>query len=202
MQLSRRRKLLLALAGVVVFVALLIVAERLRGKWALAVCRQRLLDRGEKLNVAELLPPLPAAEDNGAWALEQSAMQLQAALVGTGRTDTPAEIMRLIRPGVARLNTQETDWPQRFRLRGGWTMESNATNATEQFVLRRLAEIRAALEKPALEFGFPLGELPPGYVNSKLGTHNFACQWLSAVAVADLHTGQLDSALSNLIADA
>lgn len=104
--LIRRRKRWLVLAGIVAVVLVPVLVERYRGLIALRRWQRQALAAGEKLTLAELVPPLAP----GSAARTASPFELQARLVAfTARLDLP-EPMRCVQPGKARVVWQQREW--------------------------------------------------------------------------------------------
>jgi hypothetical protein len=76
------------------------VCSHHRAKWRLESYKQQLLAQGEKLAIAELIPPMPPSELNGAVAF------LKPRALNTLNYVTP---MKMVAPGKARVGWRETD---------------------------------------------------------------------------------------------
>ncbi|MDB6024647.1 MAG: hypothetical protein JWM68_870, partial [Verrucomicrobiales bacterium] len=81
-------------------IVLLLFGVRYRAMWRLAGYKKQLVAQGEKLTIAELIPPLPKAS-NGGPAVVSAVNFLPRSL-------PEPQGMRLISPGVARVAWRET----------------------------------------------------------------------------------------------
>lgn len=162
-------------------------AAHYRLKKAVARYARELEAQGEKLNVPELAPPLPPLDQNGAPEL----LAALARLPSPNFTNQPA-MMQWVSPGRARVAWREEPLPndETTNVWPGLRAEVERHRAT-------LAQIRAALSKPALVMDLDYSE---GFnlILPHLPQLKYATLWLTWGAMLDLHEGRTADALQNL----
>jgi hypothetical protein len=151
--------------------------------------RAELRQRGEKITIAEVIPPAPTNGPNGAMAFLAGAgrLQLEPSLI------SDVGSMRGVPPGRARVAWQQ---PVLVHKKTNlWPCLASAL-ASNQVAL---AEVRSALSNPVMHFSVNYHE---GFkaIMKHLAPAKNAVQSLSAATIYDLHEGQLANAHENLMA--
>ncbi len=187
--LKKPVKLGLWLLGFAVLGLLAVWLSHERAKARLAAYKAQLAAKGEKLAVADHVQKLPPAISNAAPDFIAAANRL---------TDLKSEFqpqrMHLVVPGRARVTWQQAELPT-DKEADLWPIV--AAHVEGNRVL--LAEMAVALERPEMVFaldyskGFSL--LLPHLQKFRLAASTFAY-----AVVVDLHTGQTNSAFTNLLA--
>ena len=184
--MKRGWKILLGLAAALGLLVALLAFSHYRAKWAVEAYRKYLRAQGEKLGLAELIPPFVPAESNGAPALLAARSRLSWNIQGY------AAAMTTLGPGHALVVWALPILPNQ--------QSSNAWPALDSTIISNrpaLADVRAALARPAVQFqldyhqGF--GMLLPDL--SSIGT---VANSLSTAVMVDLHAGRVDDALADL----
>ena len=103
-----RRVCLWIFAALLVLFAIFVTVEHFRGKWELAARLKELQARGEKLTVAELVPPRPSAEQNAAVELVRLMDELGS--LDASLCDLPPSL-RFTSPGKAVVCSRRNEWP-------------------------------------------------------------------------------------------
>jgi len=186
--MRRQWKILMAVAGFLVLISgSLVVTQRIEPGNELGAYKMRLRARGEKLDLAEVLPSPVAPEDNAAGAVEQAF-----ALFGSGTEEVP-DAMTMVAPG---------------RARAGWSQPEvrgyNFTNTWEEFATRVEADrpaielLQQVLARPRLAFGLDYKKgaqlrLP------HLVLLKHAAQKLTAAAIMELHNREDGAAATNIL---
>jgi hypothetical protein len=151
--------------------------------------RKRLQARGEKLLIAEVIPPAVPAEQNSAVPFEQ-ALALLSTNPAVLHTRPPAT-RQMVAPGRAMVG-----WRQPYvRSDTG----SNSWEQTESVLSRSLEALellRQMVHRPVLDFQSDdrPGTAPP---LSHLEALKATAQFLSIAVVCDLHRSDTDSAVTN-----
>lgn len=187
--MKKSAKLGLWLLGFVVLGLLGLWLSHERAKARLEAYKQQLIAKGEKLAIADHVPKLPPALANAAPDFIAAASRL---------TDLKPEFqpqrMRLVAPGRARVTWQQAELPT-DKEPDLWPIV--AAHVEGNRVL--LAEMAIALERPEMVFdldyskGFSL--MLPHLQKFRLAASTFA-----GAVVVDLHSGQTNSAFTNLLA--
>jgi len=184
----KRRTLIsvLALAGLALMLAAL---HNVRAKQALRAFKAGLIARGEKLTVAEMIPPAQLEAQRAASDLMQAAWQLRA---GLGVPNNLPRVMAPVVPGKASVSWKQSG------LRDAQKTNTWAELAEDlKLNAAALEQIREALRSPQLDmnlnykmgFNLPLGSLV---------RYKSVAQWLSASTLNELHAGRLNEAAANL----
>jgi tetratricopeptide (TPR) repeat protein len=184
----RRRKKWLVFAGIVAMVLLTVLAERYRGLIALRRWQRQIRAAGERLTLAELVPPLPT----GGAARVVSPFELQARFASfAGQPDYPGAMM-YAQPGKARVVWKQNEYLEKI------------TNSWESLE-RSLAPLRGQVEQLREDLSqwrvFVLLHYEDGFdmLLPHLGAVKGAAQTLSALVELDLHQGRLEAAHANLL---
>lgn len=188
----RWRWRLLWLLPLIVFAVL--IAERWRGKHALASWSQNASKQGESLRFESLWPAPSAANREFSNQFARVGGELPSRL-----KEYSGQLSGIIRasPGTARRGSQEPQPPIR---RGG-----NRTNTWEDLESliddseSGLESLRELLKTPARSMGYEVNQLmeTPGLVPNFVHVR-FAAQALHAATLTELHRGDLEGALKNL----
>jgi hypothetical protein len=182
-----RRKTIWICAGLGVLLIGFLVSTHYRAKWRMENYKQQLIAQGEKLKVAELIRPMPPAEQNAAFAFTISR--------GLNTPDyvTP---MRMVAPGKARVGWREIEPFESIEAKTNVWLSFRPTFEANK---ESRKEMREALELPHFHYdldyqnGFAL--LLPHLAGLKA-----ASQHLSAAVVWQLHEGDAEGAFADLIA--
>jgi hypothetical protein len=185
--MNRRWKLFVALAAFVLLAAgSAVVSLRLEPGNELEAYKKLLRDRGEKLDLAELLPPPAPSAENGAGAF-QSAVSL------FGTVPDNYSAMRLVGPGRAAVCWQQPD-----------VRQGDFTNSWEQYRAYLEADrpavdlLHQILDRPKLDFDldYSLGARMP---LQHLAPMKRAAQKLVAATQLELHDGNPGAAETNIL---
>src|ERR1043166_3932837 len=183
-----RTKVLLTLAAVILAVGWPLAAHY-RAKRKIQDYRRQLQARGERLTVAELIPPFAPEAANSVPALIAAASPL-----GYGVLTNFPPAMKYIAPGRALVAWKHDILP---------TADStNIWPALAAEVARSedlLSTVRSALEKPSLAFDLDY-RAGIHLALSHLPQVKQVAQWLGAAAILDLHEGRMNDAGQNLLA--
>ncbi len=191
MKLSGRQIILLTLLGMLVVGGLGLAIYHWRAKTAVANYRKQLIAAGEKLTIKELIPPIPAKEEDGA-ELFHKAMALMNTPSKDMLSTNPPSSMRAIAPGKAAVSWQQPDI-RNGEATNSWDDVADAVAETSVALslLDQLAEKKTLDFKPNYNLGF-LG-LPP-----MLAPQKQAAQSLSVAIIFALHEGDSESATTHL----
>ncbi len=180
-------KIALLVALPAAFIGLLLMVPHYRARHAVDRYRRSLEAQGEKLRVGDWVPPIPPLASNAAPELIEVARQMSA--INSQLLPAP---MRCTGPGRARvvwkqpvLSTREATnlWPE--------------LEAAVELARPRLAAVRAALEKPALQFDVNYEQLQ-GLQLQHLSDLRSAGWTLEGSALCQLHQGNVEEAWANL----
>ena len=180
-----RRKVLLSVVGLILLFAAVLVATHYRAKWALETYRKQLIGQGEKLSIAQLVPPAPTNGLNGALAL-------MAVRLNSLNDDLYPSLMKMLSPGRARVAWAQAAEPSEKSTNIWPGLRTQIENNSEA-----LAEIRQILSQGELHFdlnyqqGFNL-------VFPHLMQLKSISQWLRVASVMELHEGNASAAFDNL----
>lgn len=178
-------KVLIAAAIVAGLLFILIEVPHYRAKVAVRSYREQLKAQGEKMTIAELIPPLSAEEVN-------NGRELLAALGRVGYPTNPPPCMRWVAPGHALVGSLEAILPTEYTS-NCWPELGETVKANQEAT----AAIRAALEKPALGFlvNYQQGFSAP---LPHLTTMKKGSLWLSCATLVALHENDTTAAWENL----
>lgn len=182
------------LAAVALILAVCIgipVYAHYRLRHRVAKYRAELRQRGEKMTIAEAVPPAPTNGPNGATEFMTAEAQLREESTAFFISDIAA--MRWAAPGRARVAWQQAAlMSNRTNL---WPLAARAL-ASNQVAL---AELRAALSNPVVRFSvdYEAGIHTP---LPHLSQAKRAVHWLAAATLFELHEGRLETAHGNLMA--
>ena len=174
-------KILIAAAGVILVAAVLLAIPHYRAKAAVQAYREQLKRRGEKLEIAELTPSLPADETG-------KGHEMMTATGFLAYFNDPPPTMRWLAPGQVLLDLRETNLATE--------LTTNCWPAFAETIREHhetLEQMAAALQGPGLGFslnyeqgfGVPLSYLMP---LKKGGI------WLWGAAIVALHEGDTTNA--------
>lgn len=185
--MSRRRKVLLIWAALVIVLALLPVIAHYRAKAAAEKFKAQLRAQGEKLSIGELVSLLPVGTPNGARDFLDALSRLTSF-----DYELQPGVMRMVQPGRARIAWQQPTLPT-DKSEDIWP----ALRAHLETNRAALADLRAAVDQPVLQFqvNYHLGisaQLP------HLGQTKSASQRLSAAAIMAMRDQRTDEAFANL----
>ena len=191
MKLSGRKIILLTLLGAMVVGGLGMAIYHWRAKRAVANYRKQLIAAGEKLTIKELIPPVPAKEDDGAELFHQVNAKLSYYTQDILSTNPP-QSMKFIAPGKAMVGWQQPDI-QGDKGTNSWDDLAVTLDgiANELEILDQLAGKRTMDFKLNYQQGFRL--LLP-----MLSPIKGASQKLGAAALLNLHDGVETSAARHL----
>jgi hypothetical protein len=185
--MKRRWKILLAAAGLLLLLtASILVTLHVQPDNDLEAYQKLLLARGEKLELAEVLPPPARAEENSADAARDAA-----AMFGSAADNYNA--MRMVAPGKAAVCWQQAD------VRGpDFTNSWDTYRANIEADRPAVELLHQVLDRPKLDFqlDYSLGARMP---MTHLATNKRAAQKLAAAAMLDLHDGDPGAAATNLL---
>jgi hypothetical protein len=178
----------------VLFVILGIALVVLHFYWQLSVenYQKQLQARGEKLQVAELMPPTVAPPDNSASNFLQAAALLST---NSGILQTnPPPAMRMVTPGKAMVGwAQPAVCDETERSTNTWN-EIGSALADDAQAIQLFLQIT---NRPVFDFGLAY-DLGTDISNTHLVPLKKAAQRLSAEALSDLHREDVISASADL----
>jgi len=186
MMRHRRVPLILILAVLTGLIAWPIVSHY-RLKRAVARYADELTAQGEKLTVPELAPPLPLESDNAADAVFSIARRL-----GTFNLSNLPPIMSRVVPGRALVGWREPVLPNET-VTNVWPGLRAEVGAR----LELLAEVHAALQKPALVVPLDYSQVFQTPLVHLMTLRKLAL-WLMAAAILELHEGRTSEAVEHL----
>lgn len=186
----RRRRRLLFVAILLGLPLLYLLEERLRGEWLLAACKEDLADRGEKLTVAELTPPLP--EGTNVRVLTVAQVRTMVDVPKTSLTGFPSPLRE---PPAGTLPVYSRG--DRWKASDGavYTWDDYLDRAA--FIRAKLPELRRQLTKGVVHIRWDYTAADRGGLWAR--SASFALQ---QAALHALHAGDLREALDNLHASA
>lgn len=188
---ASRKKLLLALAAFVLFIAGFFSFEHFRGAWGLKRWKAQMAKKGEVLDIDRLAPMSVPMEQNGLGQLVFLSSQLGGL---PNHLQPPA--VRIVSPGKALVLPQLIEWPGpsgRRQTNVTWVHVATQLASNQTKLDAAIETIRGGVYHPNLYYrrGFSL-PLP------HLARFKGIAQWLSAFALHDLHQNQPDAAWEKL----
>ncbi len=190
MKFSAKRVGVLGIAAVVLAFGLWMGGSCLSSKHAVARYKEKLRAAGEKLTIAELVPPPMPPESNSAGVLLRAA-RLNNASTCVDTNQPPS--MRMVAPGKAMIGWQQPDILDFHWATNSWE-EAEAALAQYADALEGFHQI---IEQPNLDFGLAYQQgltllLP------HLSPLKAAAQRLSASALIHLHRGDVTAAVTDI----
>jgi hypothetical protein len=190
--MKTRWKILIAVAVfLAVFTGIWLVTMHVQPENEVEAYKKTLREKGEKLEISEVLPPPVPAESNGV-AVVQSAFALFSPLSDEW-TNLPSA-MRMVAPGKAMIGWAQPD-VRGYDFTNSWENIMAAAEAN-----RPATEmLRQAMDYPAIDFQLDYNK---GFemLLPHLAPLKRSAQRLSAAAMCDLHNGDTASATTNLCA--
>ena len=172
-----------------------LIIERLSGKAALAKYERELRSKGEKMTIAELVPPVPEGENSAADVIRLcGTLQEGKALPSQG---APPQ-MRLVAAGKAMRGASRNSWLSDSDKHGVLTNYWDEVVTDIELNRQTLQELRSALRKPVLykrlnyEAGFEHLDM------NHLMVLKRGAQWVVAAGVNHLNLGENASALEDI----
>ena len=176
---------------VVVFTGIWLMTMNIQPENGVEAYKKSLRERGEKLEISEVLPPVVAPESNGVELVEAAFKLLPPA---DDWSNQPAA-MQIILPGKALIGWQQPDLRE-FGYMGYTNSWANAM-ADAESNLPTIELLQQAANYPVIDFqldyqkGFGVGF-------THLMPMRKSAQRLSAALMCDLHAGDAASATTNL----
>jgi hypothetical protein len=171
-------------AAVMILLVVCVAVEHVRGRWALGRRLKDLEAHAEKLSVVAVEPKHPSADLNCFADLVKLTNRLSTVVTNID----PPPSLRFVAPSRAIVAWRLNEWRVERKTTGDWTGIA--------FTLVRerdlLAQLRAAVQKTAYDSGF---DYRKGFVDFQIGqlaTIKYAANLLSASALYNLHTNQID----------
>ena len=164
-----------------------LVIERYRAKAALVRYEQDLIAKGEKLDFAELVSPIPEGE-NGSFEFQQLCKSFQD---GSTLLLNAPPAMRHVAPGKSLVIATQPGW-----FAGKETVRWEDAHDDLQRNANTLAEIRKISRSAVLHSAIEYRG-----INTRLGnrtSYRAAAQWLSASALYNLHVGDIKAATDDV----
>ena len=189
--MSRRWKIFIVLALVLLgFIGIMMVTTHYQPQSEVEAYKQALLAKGEKLEIAEVVPPSVPPEKNGADVVRAAF----ALLVSNGDdyTNLPA-MMKMVAPGKAMIGWAQPDVRSYFTNTWENVMAAAAANRPATELLRQ------AMDYPVIDFQLDYNAWPEVPVQH-LASLKRCAQKLSAAAMCNLRAGDTASATTNLCA--
>jgi hypothetical protein len=190
MKLGGKRIGLLAIAVAVLALVAWVGGSYLSSKGAVTRYKEQLRAAGEKLTIAELVPPPVPPESNSAGIFFQ-AVPLNNAV--TCLTTNQPLVMLAIAPGKAMIGWQQPDIRDNWAGTNSWE-EADAALAQYADALDLLHQI---IEHPTLDFGLAYQQWP-NLMWTHLSPLKSAAQRLSAAAIVHLHDGDTAAAATDI----
>jgi len=190
-----RWKILIAVGiFLAVFTAIWIMTMHVRPEKELGAYKKILRDKGEKLEISEVLPPSVPPESNGV-ELVQSAFTLLDSSSSGGDWRNQPFMMQMVAPGKALIGWQQPD-VRGFDFTNSW---DNVTAAAEASRSAREMLMQAAAY-PAIDFQLDYDKWPDSseMLMKYLSPLKRSAQSLAAAAMCDLHNGDSASATTNI----
>ena len=183
------RKTFLRLVLLVVLLGIVAAAMHFYWKRTAEDYRKGLQTRGEKLLIAEVIPPLVTAEQNSAVPLQQ-AVALLSTNPAVLPTRPPAS-RHMVAPGRAMVG-----WKQPYvRSETGsnsWELAETAMSRCQE----TLELLRQVVDRPVLDFQLEY-QAGTALLLPHLEALKKTAQLLSAAVICDLHRGETGSAVTN-----
>jgi hypothetical protein len=189
-QRKPRRIWLKIVAGLVVFALLFtgwLLIERYRAKSALAKYEQQLRRQGEKLTIAELIPPAIEGENNALEVIRLCGSFQPGHVV----VFNPPPSLRIIAPGGALVITKEPAWTYNSA-RYTWDDLAAELKLNEN----TLHDLRLTLKRPVRGMELDYHAVPLKFPH--LSSGKTGAQWLSASAAYHLHIANHEAALQDI----
>ncbi len=188
-----RKRLAYLAAGLASLLVLALLAERIRGKWALNTRLKALALNGEALSLAKLKPKRPASEQNLFAALLALTNRLEGIV---SNLDIAPPSLRLTSPGRAVVAARLEEWSNDGKTTNDWQELGRRLDQARDTVTR----LESAAQKPAYDSGI---DYEKGFVDFQLkpiGEVKWACQLLSGSVLYALKQGNLSAAQEDLTA--
>jgi hypothetical protein len=182
--------LLLVGISLLAFIGIWMMTMRIRPENGVEAYKKLLRAKGEKLEIAEVLPPPVPPESNGVEVVESA---FAALLTLDDWTNLPTT-MQMVAPGRAMIGWQQPD----VRANDFTNSWANVITAAEASRPARELLIQAAAY-PALDFHLDYQKGPEMSLRHLMPLKRSA-QKLAAAAVCDLHNGDAASATTNVCA--
>ncbi len=187
--MQRRWKILLAAIGLLVLIAAgFWLGGHVQPASELAAYRQFLRTKGEKLELAEVLPPPVPAESNSVVAVEEAF-----GLYGSSIDNLPYA-MQMVAPGKALIGWAQPD-----------ARNSDFTNSWDEFAAEIEADrpaielLHQVLERPKLDFYLDYKKNAAMLLLPHLAPLKHSAQKLEAATALDLHDGNTGAAATNIL---
>ncbi|NBV22386.1 MAG: hypothetical protein EBS05_10785 [Proteobacteria bacterium] len=162
--------------------------ENERAKARLAAYKAQLITKGEKLAIADHVPKLPPALSNAAPDFIAAANRLTEL-----KPEFQPQWMRIVAPGRARVTWQQSELPT-DKDPDLWPIVTAHVEENRD----RLAEMATALERPEMVFDLEYSK-GTQLMLPHLSKARKAAVSLANAASVDLHAGQVNSGLMNLL---
>lgn len=186
--MKARWKILIA-AGIflVLVVASLMTTAHYQPESEVEAYKKLLRDKGEKLEISEVLPPMVPAESNSVSAVEDAFR-----MIGSGSANIP-DTMKMVAPGKAMIGWRQPE-VRGYGFTNSWddfSAEITADHPTVEL-------LHQVLERPKLDFqlDYKKGASIP---LTHLASLKRSTLKLNAAAVYDLHNGDTGAAMTNIL---
>ena len=179
-------------AGLALLWVLVVLAERIRGEWALRVRLKALAVKGEALSLAELKPKRPAPDQNVFTELLRLTNRLA---VTVSNLDIAPPSLRLTSPGRAAVVAKLDEWSHDGRRTNDWQEFGLGLEHARDI----LAALESAAQKPAWDGGI---DYEKGFVDFQLtpiAEVKRSCQLWSWSVLYALKQGNLGAAHKDLM---
>jgi hypothetical protein len=172
---------------IVLMAASLSVTMHVQPESELEAYKKILRDKGEKLELSEVIPPPPAPEDNARNAVEDAFR-----MIGSNNQNVPNG-MRMVAPGRAMVGWSQPDvWNSDFT--NSWD-DFGAEVGTNGPAIELLHQI---LVQPKLDFQLDYSK-GARMLLPHLAPMKHSAQMLDAAAIYELHNGDSGAATTNII---
>jgi len=186
---KRRWKILIA-GGIflVLMAASLTISMRVQPAREIDAYKKFLRDKGEKLELSEVLPPAAASDENSA-----DSVQAAFSLMGSGINNIP-DHMKMVAPGKALVGARQPD-ARGFDFTNSWEQFA----ATEEANRPTIDLLHQVLDRPKLDFNL---NYQKGFrmLLPQLASLKRSVQILDAAAICELHEGDTAAATTNILA--
>lgn len=149
--------------------------------------KKLLRDKGEKLEISEVLPPPVPAESNSVEAVREAF-----GMFGSGSENVP-NAMKMVAPGKALVGWMQPE-ACGYDFTNSWD-DFGAELAADQPAIELLRQV---LARPKLDFQLDYKK-GPALLLPHLAPMKHAAQKLEAAAVCDLHNGDPAAAVTNIV---
>lgn len=186
--MKTRWKILIAVGTfLVLLTGSMIFSTHFQPENAVEACKKALRERGEKLEISEVVPPPAAPESNSVNAVEDAFQMFVPGL------ENIPNAMTMVAPGRAMVGWEQPD-ARDYDFTNSWE-DFAAGVAADQPAIELLHQV---LERPSLDFQLDYTK-GPMLLLPHLAPMKHAARKLDAAAVCELHFGDTGAAATNIL---